>query len=132
MKKQIFVRAAVLLLPFFAVAAVLLFTPLLLKIGEGMPPCVFRSMTALYCPGCGNTRSVMALLNGDVLNSLRLNPLPVLVVLGMGVWYVELLLRAFGRKVKLIPRSWVFWVTLTLLFLIYAAVRTFVPFLRPV
>lgn len=39
-----------------------------------MPPCLFHSLTGLSCPGCGCTRSVLALMRGDILESLRMNP----------------------------------------------------------
>ncbi len=33
-------------------------------IREIMNPCIFYTATGYYCPGCGGTRSVIALLNG--------------------------------------------------------------------
>ena len=32
-----------------------------------MPPCVFHTLTGYYCPGCGGTRSLKALLSGKWL-----------------------------------------------------------------
>ena len=32
-------------------------------------PCVFKSVTGLWCPGCGGIRSVKALLRGDLWQS---------------------------------------------------------------
>ena len=47
------------------------------------PPCVFHKFTGLYCPGCGNTRALSALLHGRIGESLRNNLLliPTLAVL---------------------------------------------------
>ena len=39
-----------------------------------LPPCMFHTLTGFSCPGCGCTRAVSALLHGDILLSLRLNP----------------------------------------------------------
>lgn len=38
-------------------------------------PCLFHTMTGLYCPGCGGTRAVWYLLHGHFLLSLRFHPL---------------------------------------------------------
>lgn len=38
-------------------------------------PCPFWKLTGLYCPGCGGTRAIRALLHGDILLSLRCHPL---------------------------------------------------------
>ena len=40
-----------------------------------LPPCVLYTVTGLYCPGCGGTRSVYFLLHGDFLRSLIYHPL---------------------------------------------------------
>ncbi len=48
-----------------------------------LPPCYFYAITGLHCPGCGATRAVTALLNGDISSALSFNWLlfPTLAVL---------------------------------------------------
>ena len=41
----------------------------------GLPACTLYSLTGLYCPGCGGTRSVYFLLHGDVWRSFVYYPL---------------------------------------------------------
>lgn len=36
-------------------------------------PCVFKTVTGLQCPGCGNTRAVLALMRGEILAALKCN-----------------------------------------------------------
>lgn len=43
-------------------------------------PCVFHSLTGLYCSGCGGTRATLALLEGDLPLAVRQNPWIVIVV----------------------------------------------------
>ena len=54
-------------------------------------PCPFNMLTHLCCPGCGGTRSVRALLRGEVLTSLYDYP-PFLY--GLAV-YVIFMIRCF-------------------------------------
>jgi hypothetical protein len=49
-------------------------------LGRWLPGCLFRRLTGLYCPGCGATRALNALLHGDVPTALSMNPLLVIVV----------------------------------------------------
>lgn len=54
------------------------------------PPCPFRAVTGLLCPGCGSQRAVHALLNADIASAWGYNPafvlsLPLLAVLTMSV-----------------------------------------------
>lgn len=48
--------------------------------------CPIHSLTGFYCPGCGSTRAVRALLNGDLQLAFHDNALllaaPVLMVIG--------------------------------------------------
>lgn len=46
-----------------------------------MLECLFKVKYGLYCPGCGGTRSVIALLHGNLMRSLYLNPLPAMLIL---------------------------------------------------
>ncbi|MEE1250098.1 MAG: DUF2752 domain-containing protein [Lachnospiraceae bacterium] len=56
-------------------------------IGAYLPPCVFHAMTGLYCPGCGGTRAVYALLRGEVGMSLFYYPF-VFYAAVLGTWFM--------------------------------------------
>ena len=47
-------------------------------------PCPFRFFTGLYCPGCGGTRAVLALLSGDVGKSLYYHPFVLYMAAAVG------------------------------------------------
>jgi len=62
-------------------------------------PCIFNKVTGLYCPGCGNTRAVVALWQLDFSRALRCNLLfPVeLFYLGwVAAWSAVRYLRGQG------------------------------------
>lgn len=61
----------------------LLYIKVLLPILPSMP-CVFLQMLGLYCPGCGGTRAVQALLEGNFLLSLWYHPLVMYTVIVFG------------------------------------------------
>ncbi len=49
-------------------------------VGSPFLPCLFHTFTGLYCPGCGLTRALHALVHGDLVQMLAMNPLlPVLI-----------------------------------------------------
>ena len=70
----------------FAVAAVIFYTN-----GDWlrsvMPICIFHAMTGYYCPGCGGTRSVYALLQGHLIQSFLYQPF-VLYTAVLGGWFM--------------------------------------------
>ena len=48
--------------------------------------CPFRLVTGLPCPGCGTTRSVAALLDGRLADSLSFNPLGIVFPSAVLLW----------------------------------------------
>lgn len=48
--------------------------------GNLAPPCVFRRLSGLYCPGCGSGRVLRALASLDLAAAWRANPLVVLAL----------------------------------------------------
>lgn len=50
-------------------------------------PCVVNATTGYYCPGCGGTRAVVALLEGHLLKSFFYHPI-VLYILILGGWFL--------------------------------------------
>ena len=96
-----------------------------------MPPCYFHSLLHVYCPSCGNTRSVIALLQGNLFTSLRYNLLPLLFLILFLLAYIELAAYSFGKKIRLVPRGLVFYLTLIILLCLYWVIRNFIPYLTP-
>lgn len=67
-------------------------------IGKISPGCWFRKLTGLSCPGCGGTRAVRELLQGEVWEACRHN---FFLLLGLAVLIVEYMRRVwvcFFRK----------------------------------
>ena len=56
-------------------------------LGDTVPrmPCFFDKVLGIYCPGCGGTRALTALVHGRLLEALWYHPLiPYLAVVGGG------------------------------------------------
>lgn len=45
-----------------------------------LPGCPFHALTGLFCPGCGVTRALHALIHGDPVLALRMNLLAMLAI----------------------------------------------------
>lgn len=77
-------------------------------------PCVFHEMLHLYCPGCGGTRAVYALLRFDLVESFGCHPF-VLFVAGILLEYyigaVITLIRNNGKRYYYL-RTWFCYVAL--------------------
>lgn len=85
--------------------------------------CPFKRVFCLYCPGCGGTRAVSALLRGDVLTSVRSNPV-VMWGLVLGIWQYARMARSYIRRDRACFRipSWS-WISLIAVILGVFAVR---------
>ena len=63
-------------------------------------PCTFLYATHMYCPGCGSTRALMALLKGHIITSVCYNP-AVLFGVGLILYYeITVLMTIFTKKDK--------------------------------
>ncbi len=64
-----------------------------------LAPCIWNTCFHIYCPGCGGTRAVLALLKGDFLGSLWYHPLvPYAAVLYGCFMGSHLASRLTGRR----------------------------------
>lgn len=64
-------------------------------------PCLLYASTGIYCPGCGGTRAIKALLQGRFLLSLWYHPLiPYGAVIAGGFMLTQGLHRLGFRKVR--------------------------------
>lgn len=131
MKKR-FTRAAVIAAPFILIVTGLLFSTQIHEVAQHFPPCLSRQFFSVWCPACGNTRAVLALLRLDLLGSLRYNITPFVLLVVVGVFWMELIFFTFGKKIKLYPRKPLFSYLLVACMLVYYVLRNFIPFLLPV
>lgn len=67
---------------------------LLWLLRKGGIPCLFHEWTGLYCPGCGGTRAVKALITGHPVISFWYHPLvlycaavALLFAVSYGIWW---------------------------------------------
>lgn len=81
-------------------AGVALYFGVILKQFE-MPACVIEAGLQIYCPGCGGTRAVEALLHGHVLESVWYHPLVLYTVIIFGGFMLTQGLERLGiRQVR--------------------------------
>lgn len=79
-------------------------------------PCIFHKLTNLYCPGCGITRMIEALINLNVYQAIRYNPL-VFILLILGVIYIIVCIfkKSFikisaNKLIMLVGVIFLFWI----------------------
>jgi hypothetical protein len=77
-----------------------------------LPSCQFHSLTGFECPGCGATRCVHELLNGNALAAADYN---VLTVIGApwALWRYGQWLIGHERNVRPVRYRWIIAVGLT-------------------
>lgn len=81
-------------------AAVFYLTPYFRVINVDQP-CILRSMTGLYCPGCGGTRALRFLIHGQVAKSLYYNPAVGYVMIFVMTYMVSHILKHLTKgKIK--------------------------------
>jgi len=73
------------------------------RAGAAFPPCPFRVLTGLECPGCGAGRAVVALAAGDLPAAFDHN---LLFVALLPILFVSLLMLAAGRVPLLDRPGW--------------------------
>lgn len=66
--------------------------------GRPVELCLFRRVTGYPCPTCGSTRSVVALLHGDLGRSFHFSPLLWVAGVLAAAWLLVRVLRG--------PRAW--------------------------
>ena len=72
-----------------------------------LPYCLTHDLFHLYCPLCGGTRSVLALLRLDIVSALKFNPLAVAFAAGFVIYDGLSLYRILkGRDLPEIKFGW--------------------------
>ena len=125
-------KALVIIAPFAAAAVCGAAAYLILRYVT-LWPCPSLTLLHIYCPGCGSTRAVAALLHGDLLLALRQNSvIPVMLLMAV-LYYLEFALKVWGVRFRFpVIHNKVFITALFVCWLIYAVVRNFVSAIAPI
>ncbi|NMB30563.1 MAG: DUF2752 domain-containing protein [Clostridiales bacterium] len=129
--KNALAKAAYIAIPIIAILCVILLKDVIIIVANNFPKCRFHKLTGGLCPGCGNTRSVIALLNFNIIKSLKYNITPILLGTIILILYIELGTYLFGRHRAILPRSNLMLALIIVLMLLYYVVRNFVPYISP-
>lgn len=81
-------RIAILLLVTAGILTGGLFLYITARLGYPVP-CIFNKLTGLSCPGCGNTRAVLALLRLDLIGAFTYNPMFPVEFFYLGFVYIR-------------------------------------------
>lgn len=130
MKLKKALRISFLILPIPLVFFLFLLKEQIAKYTQTIQECIFHKITGFNCPACGNTRSVFALMDGDIVNSLYFNITPIFLILVILCFYIENVFALFNKKIIVFPRDDKVLYIFTGFFILYYAARNFIPFLK--
>lgn len=98
-------------------------------------PCLFHKLTNYYCPGCGITRCIFSILEGNIKKAFNYNRL-VFIMLPFIIVYIiyKTYLYIFNKKDKIInkiPNT--FWFLLLVIVISFGIIRNieFFSYLQP-
>jgi len=91
--------------------------------GHLIPGCPFRTFTGLDCPGCGGTRAVYALTQGDVARAFEHNVLVMLVLPLLVVAWAAWLAFRLGWRTRPLVLSARAGYTIATAFMVFWVVR---------
>lgn len=122
-------RLLITLAPPIAAAILFIFKKYILIAADFLPPCRFHALTGLLCPGCGNTRAAKEMLSLHFAAAFRYNITVPLLSAAAVLLYLQYVISAWVKPVRLFPRNLVFFCVLGALFAAYCIARNFVNFM---
>jgi hypothetical protein len=82
-----------------ALPGILIFSNFNPSVSRFYPPCLFHSLTGLYCPGCGMTRALFQLIHGHFIAAIHYNIFIVITTPLLAYVYFSMVAYALtGRR----------------------------------
>jgi hypothetical protein len=125
-------KVLVLVIPIASLTVLGLIAALILK-NFTLWECPVHQLFHIWCPSCGATRALTALMHGDILLALRQNAVVIAAIIVLLALYIELVLRVFGKNVRFpLIHNPKFYFVMLALWLVYAVARNFIPEIAPI
>lgn len=126
-KNELHRRWRNLALAAMAAAALIAVIYILSHHGIGIP-CLFHRVTGLLCPGCGNTRAALALLQLDISGALKFNLLFPVEFFYIG-WVAFFSGKAYLRGGRFAYKSPAPWLDISILaaVILWGILRNVIP-----
>lgn len=64
--------------------------------------CLIKHITDIPCPSCGSTRSIISLLNGNLLKSILINPLGLVIAIIMFLAPIWIIIDILTKRCTLL------------------------------
>ena len=125
-------KVLVLVIPIASLTVLGLIAALILKYFT-LWECPVHQRFHTWCPSCGATRALTALMHGDILLALRQNAVVIAAIIVLLALYIELLLRVLGKNGRFpLIHDPKFYFIMLALWLVYAVARNFIPEIAPI
>lgn len=114
----------------FLIIVVIIMAILLIH-GKIAIACVFYEITGLYCPGCGITRSILSLIDGNIYQAFRYNPIIFIDIPLIMITSIIDFIYKDNKKVKKVTN--VIYIMLLIITLVFGVLRNipYFSFLAP-
>lgn len=114
----------------FLIIVVILMAILLIH-GKIAIACVFYEITGLYCPGCGITRSILSLIDGNIYQAFRYNPIIFIDIPLIMITSIIDFIYKDNKKVKKVTNA--IYIMLLIITLVFGVLRNipYFSFLAP-
>jgi hypothetical protein len=63
-----------------------------------MHACLFKKVAGIPCPSCGSTRSVISLMQGDIVQAVLWNPMGLILLISMALIPLWIAYDLFNKK----------------------------------
>jgi len=101
-KKRWLIFITVNLLPFLTASIYFILKSKVEAFGRSIAVCMMHDFFHLYCPACGGTRAVKAILSFDFLTALKCNPAVLLAFIYFVYYDIRAFLNIIRKKERVI------------------------------
>jgi len=98
-KDKVIIRTAGIVLIFAFLIAAKCYNPF----ESQLITCRFKELTGYECPTCGMSRSIYSLISLNIADSIKYNPLGIVLVLGLFTLLIKFAAELISKKEIIIP-----------------------------